>query len=116
MSSPSADVTDAPNRLEEAIRDSHYLLAYFSRAKANIPPEKHAEFERAVTILSTFRKTPSGTRRNVSSVSGLSETHDANASEESKEISKFWHAFIMLSGSSLPSHGRKHPVLFQILL
>jgi hypothetical protein len=103
MSSPSADVTDAPNRLEEAIRDSHYLLAYFSRAKANIPPEKHAEFERAVTILSTFRKTPSGTRRNVSSVSGVSETHDANASEESKEISKFWHAFIMLSDLAYPA-------------
>ena len=102
MAALASSVTAAPDRLQEAIRDSHYLLAYFSRAKVNIPAEKRAEFNQAVTRLSTFRRDRSGARLVASRATDGSEA-GATTSEETAEIAKFWNAFIFLSDLAYPA-------------
>src|SRR5215469_8377177 len=102
MAALASSVTAAPDRLQEAIRDSHYLLAYFSRAKVNIPAEKRAEFNQAVTRLSSFRRDRSGARLVASRATEGSEA-GATTAEETAEIAKFWNAFIFLSDLAFPA-------------
>jgi hypothetical protein len=78
MASTSPRPTD-PADLQNAVEDSHYLLAYFSRKKVDIPDGKRNDFNKWVKILSSFR-------------AALTDG-----------IAEFWEAFIGLSDLAYPA-------------
>jgi len=103
MPAPTSGVTDTADRLEEAVRDSHYLLAYFSRAKVNIAAEKLDGFKAAVTTLSSFRRDRSGTRATTSATTEAATASDGTTTESRNEVAAFWNAFIFLSDLAYPA-------------
>jgi hypothetical protein len=101
----TSGVTKAPDHhLQEAVGDSQYLLAYFSRARVDIPAEKHDEFKKSVKILSSFRPNdPCLTQPQT----GLAAGHVGDAGNSTPAstdaIAEFWNAFIFLSDLAYPA-------------
>src|SRR6516162_7826796 len=73
-----------PADLRNALEDSHYLLAYFSRSKVDMPEHKRGEFNEKVKIVSSLRS-------------------DDVPSAPSDKIAEFWEAFIYLSDRAVPA-------------
>ncbi len=109
------DITGATDpHLQEAIEDAHYLLAYFSRTRVEIPPEKRLEFDKSVRILSSARaigsrpfKPPAGSaprraRKAPDAEAAAGAAADA-ATAEQGVVAAFWKAFIQLSDLAYPA-------------
>jgi hypothetical protein len=73
-----------PVDLRSAVKDSQYLLAYFSRTKIDIPEAKRKDFDKNIRIISSFGS-------------------DHAPSQSSDKIAEFWEAFISLSDKALPA-------------
>lgn len=73
-----------PADLRNALEDSHYLLAYFSRSKVDMLEHKRGEFNEKIKIVSSLRS-------------------DDVPSASSDKIAEFWEAFIYLSDRAVPA-------------
>jgi hypothetical protein len=105
MPTTAPGLTAPPDcHLQKAVEDSHYLLAYFSRTRVDIPVDKRKAFSDAVTTLSSFRVTGSRvTKSQTISAKSASGNPGGNTSAGTDEIAKFWNAFIFLSDLAYPA-------------
>ncbi len=78
-----ATIASSSDPLVRATEDAHYMLAYFSRARVNIPHDKQAAFERAVQILSSFRSPGSEPSEAARTASNSQTADDAQADDGS---------------------------------
>jgi hypothetical protein len=104
MSSSTSGPTANDRHLQDAVNDSHYLLAYFTRARVTTPPDKLAEFGDAVKTISSFgiSDSTSARPRTESAVGDRSDPATVIPSDPER-IAAFWNAFIFLSGLAYPA-------------
>jgi len=121
MAKTASDITDAHDpHLHEAIEDAHYLLAYFSRTRVEIPPDKKSQFDESVRILSSARaigarlfQPPTGSApegvsealgAHTQATAGPDAVDGVHATPVKKDpIAAFWKAFIQLSDLAYPA-------------
>lgn len=96
----STDVND--HHLREAVRDSHYLLAYFSRTRVTVAPDKIQTFQKAVKTISSFGIADSAPTQPRPEAEAGDRT-DKVAPLNPDKIAEFWSAFIFLSDLTYPA-------------
>ncbi len=89
-----ADLSERPfdKHLLQAVADARYLLAYFSRVRAEVPAEKQSHFNAAISNISQFIEW-------TSRASGSLEREQAKSSNNKRhtEVAGFWRDFIFFS-------------------
>jgi hypothetical protein len=121
MAKTASDIMEAHDpHLHEAIEDAYYLLAYFSRTRVEIPPDKRSQFDESVTILSSARaigsrlfqppigSAPGGAGEapaaHTQATAGSDPVDGVHATPAEKDsIAAFWKAFIQLSDLAYPA-------------
>jgi len=104
---PNDDLDSTTDHLAQAVKDAHYMLAYFSRARVVIPHEKQADFDAAIRTLSAFRA-PSGGSSAEAYPATRSPVVDPKSADGwshtgAPSVAEFWKAFILLSDLAYPA-------------